>query len=329
MGIMNRQRGESSAQKKLGFLTGAVVLLSSIMSLTASAYLQVAGDVNCDGVLNVCDLVLLSRYISEDFVSINEKGLENADLDDNGELDSKDLNTQMRLIAKLPIEEEPIAQTTVAEPEKLEFDMVPVCIQYKPGEAIRRPARDDGSIVMEKSHLSRLEWWITNEHERHTVALDVDLTNTNDCITLLNIELDPNKPELSTPHIMNGMTYLPQEVHFSIYGDVIGMDSKQSYLSLVQQDMKLFEGKAEIVLTRTRDDNTIAVTKTVQIRTDLEKAEMDTIITESAAFEKGFGWQQQNTLEYKANRYMIARPKVNLSGEPLEDKPNVEETYLK
>lgn len=66
------------------------------------------GDVNGDGKVHMSDVVLLSRYVNEEPVSIPLEGWKNADVTGDGELNSDDVTAILqyiaRLITKFPIE---------------------------------------------------------------------------------------------------------------------------------------------------------------------------------------------------------------------------------
>lgn len=58
------------------------------------------GDVNCDGTVNIADLVLLARYASQDSaVSVTAEGLVNADCDVSGGIDAGDVTALSLYIA--------------------------------------------------------------------------------------------------------------------------------------------------------------------------------------------------------------------------------------
>jgi hypothetical protein len=60
------------------------------------------GDINCDGVIDVSDAVLLARFVAEDStVVINEQGKAKADADRNGKVEADDVIHILRIIAKL------------------------------------------------------------------------------------------------------------------------------------------------------------------------------------------------------------------------------------
>ena len=60
------------------------------------------GDVNLDGSVTVCDAILLSRVTSEDItVAVSKIGIANADVNNDGTIDSEDVSKMLRLIAKL------------------------------------------------------------------------------------------------------------------------------------------------------------------------------------------------------------------------------------
>ena len=62
----------------------------------------VRGDVNCDGNVSISDAVLLARLVAEDTaVTVTEQGMENADLNGDGELTSDDTTQLLKLITIL------------------------------------------------------------------------------------------------------------------------------------------------------------------------------------------------------------------------------------
>ncbi|MBP0967014.1 MAG: dockerin type I repeat-containing protein [Oscillospiraceae bacterium] len=63
--------------------------------------LSVKGDMNLDGQTDVADAVMLARYMAEDReVVIMDKGMKNADVQHDGQVDSDDLTLLMKAIAK-------------------------------------------------------------------------------------------------------------------------------------------------------------------------------------------------------------------------------------
>ena len=64
--------------------------------------LKVAGDVNCDGVVDVTDSVLLSRFVNEDKDAfLTAQGKINADVDNDGSITMEDTTALLQIIAKL------------------------------------------------------------------------------------------------------------------------------------------------------------------------------------------------------------------------------------
>ena len=59
------------------------------------------GDVDCDGKIKISDVVLLSRYINEEAVSINSKGFLQADCTYDNVLSTEDVTLILRYIARL------------------------------------------------------------------------------------------------------------------------------------------------------------------------------------------------------------------------------------
>ena len=64
--------------------------------------LEIAGDANCDNVVDVSDAVLLARLCAEDAaVQISEDGMKNADVNADGTLSSDDVIALLKMIAKI------------------------------------------------------------------------------------------------------------------------------------------------------------------------------------------------------------------------------------
>ena len=59
------------------------------------------GDVNCDGKVQIADVVLLSRYVNEEKVTIKKEGLANADVNHDHEYGNDDVSLILKLIARL------------------------------------------------------------------------------------------------------------------------------------------------------------------------------------------------------------------------------------
>ena len=59
------------------------------------------GDANCDGKVSIADAVLVSRYASEEKVTISATGIANADLDKDGSCTLDDATAIIRIIARL------------------------------------------------------------------------------------------------------------------------------------------------------------------------------------------------------------------------------------
>lgn len=60
------------------------------------------GDANCDNVVDISDVILLSRYVAEDTAAtMNENGIANADMNGDGILNGADTTAIVRKIAKL------------------------------------------------------------------------------------------------------------------------------------------------------------------------------------------------------------------------------------
>lgn len=71
---------------------------------TTGAY-TLLGDVNCDGMFKVNDVILLNRFIAEDDgAAISDVGLANADFDQNGEPNSEDATAMLMMLAGLNLD---------------------------------------------------------------------------------------------------------------------------------------------------------------------------------------------------------------------------------
>lgn len=71
---------------------------------TSGAY-TLLGDVNCDGMFKVNDVILLNRFIAEDDgAAISDVGLANADFDQNGEPNSEDATAMLMMLAGLNLD---------------------------------------------------------------------------------------------------------------------------------------------------------------------------------------------------------------------------------
>ncbi|HAG13847.1 MAG TPA: hypothetical protein DCG49_08305, partial [Ruminococcus sp.] len=82
----------------------AVVLWIDFSKQPAAPELKVTllGDVNCDDDVDVADAVLLARFCAEDKEAIiTEQGFLNADMDENGKIESNDTITILKKIARL------------------------------------------------------------------------------------------------------------------------------------------------------------------------------------------------------------------------------------
>ena len=61
-----------------------------------------AGDADCNGAVEINDVVLLSRYVAEDAaVKISPEGVSNGDYNQDGNVDSTDITAICRLLAHL------------------------------------------------------------------------------------------------------------------------------------------------------------------------------------------------------------------------------------
>ena len=77
-------------------------IMSFIEDETMSAAPQyLYGDVDCNGKLSIADVVLLSRYVNEDQVTISDTGLALADVRKDGTIDSNDITMMLKCIARL------------------------------------------------------------------------------------------------------------------------------------------------------------------------------------------------------------------------------------
>ena len=90
-------------KKHFSLLLAASVLCGScIIPQTAAAEPLIWGDVDESGEVDVCDAVLLSRYLLEDVtLSVTEQGHANADADSSGQTDQNDVIHILRKIAHL------------------------------------------------------------------------------------------------------------------------------------------------------------------------------------------------------------------------------------
>ena len=60
------------------------------------------GDVNCDGLVKIDDVVLLNRYIGEDTtITITAQGIANGDCDHSGLINAEDSAMILRYLARL------------------------------------------------------------------------------------------------------------------------------------------------------------------------------------------------------------------------------------
>lgn len=84
-------------------VTTTVTTAAETTVLTTSAPAQgVRGDINCDGVTDVSDAVMLAKFITGDSsVMPNERGLANADCDGSPGLSTDDITAILKFIAKL------------------------------------------------------------------------------------------------------------------------------------------------------------------------------------------------------------------------------------
>ncbi|GEM_PF-4872760 len=66
------------------------------------AYSNLIGDVNCDGVVDIADAVLLARYMTEDpELVLSERGIKNADANHDSFIANDDIVTILKMIAKI------------------------------------------------------------------------------------------------------------------------------------------------------------------------------------------------------------------------------------
>ena len=59
------------------------------------------GDVDCDGKVKISDVVLLSRFVNEEAVTIKSEGKKNAEVTGDGELSAEDVTAILKYIARL------------------------------------------------------------------------------------------------------------------------------------------------------------------------------------------------------------------------------------
>lgn len=63
---------------------------------------MLAGDVNCDDIVDISDAILLARYVAEDTrVSLTNSGKLNADVSGDGKYTAEDTSLIIRIIAQL------------------------------------------------------------------------------------------------------------------------------------------------------------------------------------------------------------------------------------
>ena len=62
---------------------------------------SVYGDVDCDGKVKISDVVLLSRFVNEEAVTIKSEGKKNAEVTGDGELSADDVTAILKYIARL------------------------------------------------------------------------------------------------------------------------------------------------------------------------------------------------------------------------------------
>ena len=87
-----------------GLLACAALFNTAVPTVSAEEPLAptIMGDVNTDAVVDISDVILLSRYAAEDKnVTVTKQGLANADLDEDGKFTSGDVTKILRIIAKL------------------------------------------------------------------------------------------------------------------------------------------------------------------------------------------------------------------------------------
>ena len=71
-----------------------------VMEETAS--IAKPGAANCDGSIDVSDAVLLARFCTEDSTAvITDQGMQNADMTQDGNIDSSDVTAILRKIARI------------------------------------------------------------------------------------------------------------------------------------------------------------------------------------------------------------------------------------
>lgn len=86
-----------AAQNYTSVLDGGTLTVSGGVSSVV-----LYGDVNCDGQVNIADLILLARYASQgDGVSVSAEGLVNADCDESDIIDASDISVLSLYLAGL------------------------------------------------------------------------------------------------------------------------------------------------------------------------------------------------------------------------------------
>lgn len=85
-------------------ITDIITTTTTETTSTTGAY-TLLGDVNCDGMFKVNDVILLNRFIAEDDGAvISDVGLANADFDQNGEPNSEDATAMLMMLAGLSLD---------------------------------------------------------------------------------------------------------------------------------------------------------------------------------------------------------------------------------
>ncbi len=167
-------------RKTIASFLSAAVLMTSVATMPASAAVTLAGDVDCNEIVNINDVILLSRFVAEDKIILSEQGVANADVDSDGRLTVNDVNGQLNKIAGLPPVEKPVPDT------------VPVTLVYQPPTDAERAAYfaqyglDD---IVEISKLTRVEYqWGANSAVQ-TIDLNLDVRNAKQPVEICHLDL--------------------------------------------------------------------------------------------------------------------------------------------
>lgn len=90
-----------NTQPKVTTTTTAATVKTTTTTTVGNVKQANWGDVDCDGDVNISDVILLSRYVSEEKVTITENGLENAAVTGSDTLSTADITKIIEYIAKL------------------------------------------------------------------------------------------------------------------------------------------------------------------------------------------------------------------------------------